>query len=220
MKRIRIVDSAMTGWSKRPRDVLPAARSIIVFGISAVDDADELAIRRDAHVWTYPGYNPLVHIAREVADILKEEGYSGIVPPESIPRKRIAVLAGLGAYGKNSMILSEEHGLSLRLEIVITDAPLRKDRPFDKDLCGACTKCVKSCPAKAIVRPYVLDPLRCFVYVDEMGTKDDELRKVHDRFVRRLTPNTYVMCTICQMACPYTSSERRKNVMRRSDMGR
>ncbi|HJX04950.1 MAG TPA: 4Fe-4S double cluster binding domain-containing protein [Thermoplasmata archaeon] len=220
MERVRIVDSAISAWSKRPSDVMPGARSIIVVGISAVDDADELAIRRSDGSWTYPGYNQLPLIARDMIDILKEEGYSGVIQPETVPRKRIAVAAGIGAYGKNSMILSEKYGLSLRLEIIVTDAPLVPDKPFKKDLCGDCVRCVKSCPAKAIVKPYVLDPLRCFVYLDEMGTKDEALRNVHEKFVRRLTPNTYVMCTICQMACPYTSAQRRKSVIRRSRTAR
>ena len=201
--------------SVKVRSIMADAQSIIFFGIQAVDDADELAIRRSRNRWDYPGYFPLKLIGRGIVDILKKEGYKAIVPPETIPRKAIASLTSIAAYGKNSMMLSEKYGLSLRIEIVITDAKIRKDRPLKKDICKDCDRCIKACPTQAIIKPYVLDPCRCFVRISEMGTEDEELRRKFDRRGSWMTPNSYVMCTICQMACPYTSQERRNNKMRR-----
>jgi len=210
IKRVRMVEAEFEGWSEKVTSVMPDAKSVVVFGIQTFDDADELSVRRSECEWTYPGYAPLAQIARDVIDVLREEGCKGVVPPESIPRKPIAVLAGIGAYGKNSMILTEEYGLSLRLEVVITDAPLKKDSPFERDLCADCDRCVRSCPTRAL-EPYVLDVNRCLVHITETGTSDAELNKTVDRYAYWLTPNTIVMCTICQMACPYTSKERLEN---------
>lgn len=217
IKRVRMVEAEFEGWSEKVTSVMPDAKSVVVFGIQTFGDADELSVRRSKNEWTYPGYAPLALIARDLIEVLSDEGYKGVIPPESVPRKPIAVLAGIGAYGKNSMILTEEYGLSLRLEVVITDAPLKKDSPFEKDLCTDCDRCVRSCPTRAL-KPYVLDVDRCLVHITETGTSDTELRKIVDKQALWLTPNTIVMCTICQMVCPFTSAERRKNTVKRRNI--
>ncbi|MEM3039065.1 MAG: 4Fe-4S double cluster binding domain-containing protein [Thermoplasmata archaeon] len=200
--------------SLRVREIMPDAHSVILFGIRASDDADELAIRRSRRRWDYPGYFPLKLIGRDLIAALRKMGYKAVMPQERIPRKAIAALTSIGAYGKNSMILSEKYGLSLRIEAVVTNARIKKDRPFKKDLCKDCDRCIRACPTKAIIKPYVLEPRRCFVRISEMGTDDEELMREFKRRSFWLTPNTYLMCTICQMACPYTSEERKRNRMR------
>lgn len=213
LRRVEI-DEYGPAKSLRVREVMPDAQSVILFGIKASDDADELAIRRSKQHWDYPGYFPLKLIGRDLIAALRKEGYKAVMPQERIPRKAIAALTSIGAYGKNSMILSEKYGLSLRIEAVVTNAKIRKDRPFKKDLCKDCDKCIGACPTEAIIKPYVLEPRRCFVRISEMGTEDEELMRKFKRRSFWLTPNTYLMCTICQMACPYTSEERKRNRMR------
>jgi epoxyqueuosine reductase len=210
LKRI-VMDEYGPVRSAKVREIMPDAQSVILFAIEVTDDADELAIRRSSRRWDYPGYFPLKLIGMDIIAALRKEGFKAVIPPETVPRKAIAALTSMGVYGKNSMILSEKYGLSLRIEAVITNAKLRKDRPLKKDLCGQCDRCIRACPAQAIVKPYVLDPRRCFVRISEMGTDDDELRKEFEKRSFWLTPNTYLMCTICQMACPYTSEERKRS---------
>ena len=201
--------------SVKVRSIMPDAQSVILFGIEATDDADELAIRRGRRHWDYPGYFPLKLIGRDLVAALNREGFKAMIPSEDIPRKSIAALTSIGTYGKNSMIISEKYGLSLRIETVITNAKLRKDRPLGKDLCKDCERCARACPTQAIVRPYVLNPRRCFVRISEVGTDDEELKRKFDRRSFWLTPNTYLMCTICQMVCPYTTDKRRMSQMQK-----
>lgn len=201
--------------SVKVRNIMRDARSVIIFALEATDDADELAIRRSKRRWDYPGYFPLKLIGRSVIAALKKEGFKAVIPPETVPRKAIAALTRVGVYSKNSMILSEKYGLSLRMEAVITDAKLKKDRPIRKDLCKDCDRCVKACPTEAIVRPFVLNPRRCFVRISEVGTDDEELKRKFDMRSFWLTPNTYLMCTICQMVCPYTTDKRRMSQMQK-----
>lgn len=204
------IGSTVNRWSERIRDTMPQARSVVVFGVRSQDDADELAILRGGNNWSYPGYHPLTHMRRDALQILREEGYKAAPIPALASMKRIAVLAGIGAYGKNSMILSPRHGLWLRLEGVVTDAELPLDRPFSRDLCGSCNKCVRACPTKAI-KPFVLDAHRCLVDVSLRKTPPRDLERIRQRVEHQITLRTHVMCTVCQRVCPYTSPERRKN---------
>lgn len=208
-ERIKI-GSTVDRLSERITDKIPGARRVIVFGVRSADDADELTTRRGGNNWTYPGYFPLTHMRRDIIQILREEGYKAFPIPGLVPLKRVAVLAGLGAYGKNSMLLSPKHGLWLRLEAVVTDAELPLDRPFSRDLCSGCSRCVRACPTRAI-KPYVLDPDRCLVDVSIRMSPPKNLEKMRGRFELQLTPKTHVMCTVCQKACPYTTPQRRRN---------
>ncbi len=216
-ERIKI-GSTVNRLSERITEKLPGAKRVIVFGVRSADDADELTTRRGANNWTYPGYFPLTHMRRDVLQILRESGYKAWPVPGLVPLKRVAVLAGLGAYGKNSMLLSPKHGLWLRLEAVVTDAELPVDKPFSRDLCGSCTRCVRACPTRAI-KPYVLDPDRCLIDVSLRMRPPKALEKVRGRYELQLTPRTHVMCTICQKACRYTTADRRRNSFSRPSKG-
>lgn len=209
LERIK-VGSVVNRWSTKIRESMPGAKTVLVFGIKSVDDADEIAVRRGGKEWDYPGYAPLVGMRREVIQILRENGYKAAPVHWLVPLKRLAILAGIGAYAKNSMVLSPKHGLWLRLEAVVTDAELPLDRPFSKDLCGRCTRCIRACPTKAI-KPFVLTPERCLIDVSERDNPPKELEKTRRKIEVQLTPNAHVMCTVCQKVCPYTSPERRRN---------
>jgi epoxyqueuosine reductase len=149
---------------------------------------------------------------RDVLQILRSNGFRAKPLPDLVPLKRIAILAGLGVYGKNSIVLSPKYGLWLRFEGVITDAELPIDRPLNKDLCGKCERCVKACPAKAL-KPYVLDSYRCLVGHGGGSLSKEKMAGLRKKYEPRLTPNTYVMCRMCQLVCPFTTAERRKNTI-------
>ncbi|MEM3060994.1 MAG: hypothetical protein QW265_01130, partial [Candidatus Bathyarchaeia archaeon] len=78
-----------------------------------------------------------------------------------LPLVPIAKEAGLGWIGKSGMLITHRFGPRLRLNAVLTDALLESDKPFDKDLCGSCLVCVKTCIGNAISENSY-DPVRCF----------------------------------------------------------
>jgi len=202
-------------YTKKPSEAMPDVKSVVVFGIESTDDSCELGVRMKDGEYDWPGYYPLSWIRRDVARLLEQDGYKVAFPYESSAPdsyKRVFRMAGIGAFGKNALIISPEYGPWLRFSYLLTDAELKPDEPFEEDLCRECTRCVKACPAGAL-KPYVVDPQRCLVGVHIRRQIPKRLRPLLARYEPQLTPVTHVMCTRCQIVCPYTSARRRRNVV-------
>jgi epoxyqueuosine reductase QueG len=205
-------------WTKKLRDTMPEARSVIVFGIQSTDDADEIEVQRASGALDYPGYLPISIIMRDLMRILRENGYRACAPSVYASHKRVAQLAGIGRYGKSSLIIHPKYGPWLRIGAVLTDAPLQPDKPFEEDLCGRCERCVRACPAGAL-EPYVVDPDRCLVSATTASYVKPDLKPLLAKYSPVLTHQSRVMCTQCQLSCRYTTAERRRNVIPAARVG-
>ena len=111
----------------------------------------------------------------------------------SIARPRFR--AGVGWYGKSTMILTEEQGTWVFLAEIITDLELEYTQPLKKN-CGSCTRCIDACPTGAIVAPYQVDARRCIAYLTI------ENRGGIPRELRALIGTRVFGCDICQDVCP------------------
>ena len=104
--------------------------------------------------------------------------------------------AGLGWVGKHSGVLSESLGSWFVLGEVLVDRELVPDTPV-AERCGTCTRCLDSCPTRAIVAPYQVDARRCISYLTI------ELRGPIPRELRPLVGDWIFGCDICQEVCPW-----------------
>jgi epoxyqueuosine reductase QueG len=142
--------------------------------------------------------------------IVKKEGYKYLsIPADSdrvkktfiaklyplFPHKIAATSAGLGWIGRNGLLINPEYGPRLSLATVLTDAPLKADKPIKESLCGDCKLCVQYCPSEAITgsewsrnRPYVE-----LVRLQNCKSHKKESRAVNGK------PN----CGLCITICPY-----------------
>jgi len=66
-----------------------------------------------------------------------------------LSHRKIGLLAGIGWIGRNNLLVSERFGAQFRMATVLTDMPLKIDKPLKKD-CGTCFACVSVCPSGAI----------------------------------------------------------------------
>lgn len=67
-----------------------------------------------------------------------------------LPHKTVATKAGLGWIGKNCLLVTPQYGSAVRISSLLTNASLECDEPINQSRCGACSLCVKKCPAQAL----------------------------------------------------------------------
>lgn len=107
----------------------------------------------------------------------------------------LAAAAGLGAVGKNTLLLHPEDGSWFLIGEILLTLDLAADPPL-ADLCGTCSQCLEACPTGALTEPYRLDSRRCISYwtIEYRGSLPEEIRPEIGDWV--------FGCDICQEVCP------------------
>ncbi len=106
-----------------------------------------------------------------------------------------ASLAGLGWFGKNTMLIDSKRGSWFFIGVLLTTVPYEADAPSVGG-CGTCRKCIDACPTGAIKLlndRYRVDSRQCISYqtIENKG---------------EITVNTggwAFGCDICQEVCPF-----------------
>ena len=141
--------------------------------------------------------NFLDQIALRVSNYIQKKGYLALPIPASqiidwqnqkahLSHKKIGYLAGLGWMGRNNLLVNKELGSQFRLVSILTDMPLRVDKPIKQD-CGECKLCIKVCPVSAIKESHLdFDHIKCFEKLKE--------------FQRQRLVDQYI-CGICVKVC-------------------
>ncbi|MFQ6116071.1 MAG: 4Fe-4S double cluster binding domain-containing protein, partial [bacterium] len=168
--------------------------------IHLLDASLESAPNREYAI-TYSTVNQeLNRIAFRVGRFLQDKSYRALQVPASSPydkernmgdlsHRHAGQLAGIGVFGKNSLLLSTKFGPRIRLVSVVTDAPLKADKPLDIDLCKDCDKCLQACPSEALKGERIVDKLRCDAHHVEVGEKLQ-------------LDNWEQICGVCIRVCP------------------
>jgi len=177
----------------RPTDVVRGARSVIVLGMKMLDaQIDVLPIDGDAceeapRQEMFKGHAAFVsqqldRVGYEISRFLEKKGFRAYHQMAStggtdqrylvglLSLKHLAVKAGVGVFGRNSLLITPEYGPRVRLTAVVTDAKLPPDKPAFRDFCKECkSPCISICPAKALKKttgnsPYDIDRFACSQY--------------------------------------------------------
>jgi epoxyqueuosine reductase len=189
-----------------PTHLWPEVRSVIMLGMSYAPTRNPL----DALEYADHGAISVYAQGKDYHDILKGKlkqlagslaAHSGadvkvFVDTAPVMEKPLAAAAGIGWQGKNTMLVSREHGSWLFLGAIFTTAELPPDAP-EADHCGSCSRCLDVCPTAAFPAPYQLDARRCLAYlsIEHKGHIPVEFR--------RAMGNRVFGCDDCLAVCPW-----------------
>ena len=119
-----------------------------------------------------------------------------------------AVHAGIGFYGKNTMVITRTHGSWVVLGTLVTDVEIEPNAPLELD-CGSCRLCVDACPTGALDEPGLLDSTKCLSY----WTQAPAL--IPEPYREELGHMVYG-CDVCQDVCPWNRGIEKR--LRRSQL--
>ena len=186
-----------------PKIIMENAKSIIVcafpyyIGNMNNGNLSKYCYGKDYHIVVKEKLN-------QICDFIKKEvkgfEYKVFVDNGPLVDRHLAYLSGIGYFGINNNIITDEYGSYVFIGYIINNYEFNIDEPLPKT-CIKCGKCVEYCPGNAILGNFEMNPKRCLSYITQ---KKDEL---DDEEVRILTSNNKIFgCDICQDVCPHNKN--------------
>lgn len=170
--------------------VVEGRKTFLILGLVSRSDRDLDTFVSGGRRWGFPGfYQHFTPRVKALVKKLREKGFRAEQKRYSeLNLKELAIRAGIGCWGKNSLVIHSKFGPWLRFMVLETNAPLEStvsDMP--NDLCGKCESCLKACPKEGLLEPYKLtDKTRCLAYLE----------------IEDPTPKPASRCDKCLVPCP------------------
>jgi epoxyqueuosine reductase len=191
-----------------PQSIMPDVRSVVMVGINYKNQGSGVGGQGSGgsgRISSYAGGLDYHDVLRDKLKVLlswiqeQVPGTRGRAVIDTAPllERDFARRAGLGWFGKNTMLLHKKLGSYFFLGALLLDLALPADEPFSTSHCGTCTRCLDACPTDAFVGPYQLDARRCISYltIELRGSVPEELRGPMGDWI--------FGCDVCQDVCPW-----------------
>jgi epoxyqueuosine reductase len=190
--------------SCHPETLLPNARTVVSAALCYYEPGPEPRPGEGR----LPRYTWADHYAalREKLDRLGSAlggSYRVLVDANQHVDREGAARAGVGFYGKNTLLITKRFGSWVVLGTVVTDVEIEATPALDLD-CGSCRLCIDACPTGALDEPGTLDATRCLSYLTQAPAPIPEA-------MRAPLEDRVYGCDICQDVCPWNRGiERRR----------
>jgi epoxyqueuosine reductase QueG len=187
----------------RPRSIWPEVKTVIVIGLPVSLPIIETA----PSIWYHELYRTVNTLLDEygyrIAGFLTAQGHSSVWIPRDgygsisvlkekpvtfFSHRHAALLAGLGNFGTNNVLLTPQFGPRVRFASIFTSADIPGDPIIEQPLCIRCMRCVHACPVKALQEK---------TYPDGLTDKKACATRSEALSTRYISP-----CGLCIRICP------------------
>jgi epoxyqueuosine reductase len=90
-----------------------------------------------------------------------------------VSTRHAAAAAGLGAFGRNNLVLHPDLGSRVIFTCVLSDIELPFDEPLTESVCDDCGLCVEACPGGALDEEGKTDVMACLKHCQPYGIGGD-----------------------------------------------
>ncbi|MGZ4111818.1 MAG: tRNA epoxyqueuosine(34) reductase QueG [Tumebacillaceae bacterium] len=190
-----------------PQKLLPDARSIIAIAMAYRTEKyglqkkpEGLRGQMSVYAWGMDYHKVLRQKLDQLAQRIEQEVGRPVQIHNSVDTgplvdRAVAQRAGIGWLGKNCSVITDKHGSWVFLGQLVTDIAIEPNEPSPPPQCGDCDLCLRACPTKALVNPFMTDSQKCLSYITQMkGFIPMEYRA---KLGRRIWG-----CDTCQVVCP------------------
>ena len=123
--------------------------------------------------------------------------YKAFVDNGPLSDRHLAYKAGLGFWGINSHLITDQYGSYVFIGYILNNYPFEPDIPQSRT-CLQCMECVKKCPGQCIAGDFSINPQRCKSYITQkkggLAAEDEAILKQHELIWG---------CDVCQDVCPH-----------------
>jgi len=195
-------DAGSRTCDDKPNQDFTGMKSVIVIGHAMDYDLVRSYPSALASAATGREYSHEAAIVNMVAAFIRGIGFNAVGTSNdtalTIP---YAIKAGLGEYGRNQMVITEEFGSRIRFSKIFTDLELAFDQPKRfgvREYCDQCTVCADACPPKAL--PFGPP---AFTTLNRSTVKGVKKWSADCEKCFGFWPKMKIDCAICMRVCPY-----------------
>ena len=184
--------------------LVEGAQSVVVCGVAYLSEVSRgypegcrtkiasYALARDYHITIKEMLSEVAQRLKEYSPNLRFRTFTDTAP---LSEKSYARHAGLGWTGRNSLLVTPDHGSMLLLGEIVMDGVVDEyDSPVEGVGCGECRRCVEACPNGAIREDRTVDTRRCISCrtIEPMASGE------------AIDLDGWIFgCDRCQSVCPY-----------------
>jgi epoxyqueuosine reductase len=182
--------------SCHPETLVPGARTVISAALCYYAE-DEPLQPGEGRLPRYTWFDAYAELREKLDALGRRIGgeYRVLVDENDHVDREGAARAGVGFYGKNTLLITRRYGSWVVLGTLVTDAEIEATPRLELD-CGSCTLCIDACPTDALDEPGVLDSTRCLSYWTQAPAP------IPEDYREELGAQVYG-CDICQDVCPW-----------------